>query len=129
MQQYIEDVKNNTFEEKGWAPSREEHPKAYSFVQYIPYANSRIATTALARTLSRDPQFISKKVICVAIETSFVQILVNAVCPGFVATDFNGHRGHKTVDQGAETPVWAALLTVDSEINGEFISEKAVQQW
>ena len=37
-------------------------------------------------------------------------ILVNAVSPGSVATDQNGHRGVLTPDQGAELPVWMATL-------------------
>jgi len=40
-------------------------------------------------------------------------ILVNAVNPGFVATDLNGHRGHLTVAEGAEAPVRMALLGPD----------------
>jgi hypothetical protein len=44
----------------------------------------------------------------------------------FVATDINGHTGTKTVDQGLETYLAAALLPKESKINGAFFSEKAV---
>ncbi|GAA1185844.1 SDR family oxidoreductase [Streptomyces hebeiensis] len=37
-------------------------------------------------------------------------ILVNAACPGFVATDINGGQGHLTPDQGARIPVLLATL-------------------
>lgn len=38
------------------------------------------------------------------------RILVNAVSPGFVATDINGHQGHLTPEQGARIPVRLATL-------------------
>ncbi|MFD8822425.1 SDR family oxidoreductase [Streptomyces sp. NPDC059605] len=40
-------------------------------------------------------------------------ILVNAVSPGFVATDINGHRGHLTPEQGARIPALLATLGDD----------------
>jgi len=40
-------------------------------------------------------------------------ILVNAVSPGSVATDQNGHRGVLTPDQGAKLPVRMATLPDD----------------
>jgi NAD(P)-dependent dehydrogenase (short-subunit alcohol dehydrogenase family) len=40
-------------------------------------------------------------------------IRVNAVNPGFVATDLNGHRGDRTPEEGAEAPVRLALLGAD----------------
>lgn len=39
--------------------------------------------------------------------------LANAVSPGFVTTDLNGHRSHLTAGQGADLPVKFALLGVD----------------
>jgi NAD(P)-dependent dehydrogenase (short-subunit alcohol dehydrogenase family) len=38
-------------------------------------------------------------------------IKVNAADPGFTAMDMNQHRGRKTVEQGAATPVRLALLS------------------
>jgi NAD(P)-dependent dehydrogenase (short-subunit alcohol dehydrogenase family) len=40
-------------------------------------------------------------------------ILVNAVSPGFVATDINGHQGHLTPEQGARIPALLATLGED----------------
>ena len=40
-------------------------------------------------------------------------IHVNAVSPGFVATELNDHRGHLTAEQGADVPVKLALLGAD----------------
>lgn len=40
-------------------------------------------------------------------------ILVNAVCPGFVATDLNGFRGTGTPEQGARAAVRMATIPAD----------------
>ncbi|KAK6173715.1 hypothetical protein SNE40_017121 [Patella caerulea] len=56
-------------------------------------------------------------------------IVVNACCPGYVDTDMTSHKGTKTIDQGAETPVLCALLPEGTDIRGKFLSEKAVQSW
>lgn len=40
-------------------------------------------------------------------------ILVSAVCPGYVATDLNNYSGYLTTEQGAETPIYLSLLPVD----------------
>jgi NAD(P)-dependent dehydrogenase (short-subunit alcohol dehydrogenase family) len=37
-------------------------------------------------------------------------ILVNSVCPGWVQTDMGGLGASRTVEEGADTPVWAATL-------------------
>lgn len=48
---------------------------------------------------------------------------VNAVCPGFVATDFNGHRGTGTV-QEAGTRIAKYAMIGDEGPTGKFISEE-----
>ncbi|MGC2197579.1 MAG: SDR family oxidoreductase [Terriglobales bacterium] len=47
-------------------------------------------------------------------------IKVNAVSPGFIATDMNGHRGTQTVEEGAAGPVRLALLPPDGPTGGFF---------
>jgi NAD(P)-dependent dehydrogenase (short-subunit alcohol dehydrogenase family) len=47
-------------------------------------------------------------------------IKVNSACPGFVATDLNGHRGPRTVQQGAEIIVRLATLPADGPSGGFF---------
>ena len=56
-------------------------------------------------------------------------ITVNAVSPGFVATDLNHHRGQLTVEQGAELPVRLALLGADGP-TGTFLrhDDRGAQQ-
>ncbi|KAL0028741.1 hypothetical protein WJX79_003751 [Trebouxia sp. C0005] len=54
------------------------------------------------------------------LETSYTRILaeqlksagvmVNACCPGYVDTDMTSHKGVKTLEEGADTPVWLALM-------------------
>jgi NAD(P)-dependent dehydrogenase (short-subunit alcohol dehydrogenase family) len=45
--------------------------------------------------------------------------LVNAVCPGWVATDMGG-RGGRPVEEGAAGIVWAATLPDEGPTGGFF---------
>jgi NAD(P)-dependent dehydrogenase (short-subunit alcohol dehydrogenase family) len=53
---------------------------------------------------------------------------VNAVDPGFTATDLNGHRGYKTVEQGAKAIVAMATLGADGPTGG-FFDENGPVPW
>jgi NAD(P)-dependent dehydrogenase (short-subunit alcohol dehydrogenase family) len=55
-------------------------------------------------------------------------IKVNAADPGYVATDLNQHRGHRTVQQGAIAPVRLATLPADGPTGGYF-NEDGVVPW
>lgn len=61
--------------------------------------------------------------INLAYELSNTAFRVNAVCPGFVATDFNGHRGTGTV-QEAGTRIAKYAMIGDDGPTGKFISEE-----
>lgn len=63
------------------------------------YVPSKTALTAVTMMYARD--LISER------------ILVNAVCPGFVATDLNGHRGILTPAEGAISAVQMATIAAD----------------
>lgn len=52
-------------------------------------------------------------------------ILVNAVCPGWVATDMGGSGG-RPVEAGAASVVWAALLPDDGPTGGFFRDGKPI---
>ncbi len=54
------------------------------------------------------------------------KILVNAVCPGWTATDMGG--GGRPVDEGARSIVWAALLP-DSGTTGGFFRDGRALRW
>lgn len=47
-------------------------------------------------------------------------IKVNSVCPGYCATDINGHSGPRTAAQGANAPVQYATLDDDGPSGGVF---------
>ncbi|MFT3698016.1 MAG: SDR family oxidoreductase [Kofleriaceae bacterium] len=56
------------------------------------------------------------------------RIKVNAACPGYTATDLNGHSGHRSVEQAAREPVRLALLGPDGHTGG-FSNEDGVAAW
>ncbi len=55
-------------------------------------------------------------------------ILVNAVCPGWVATDMGGAGAPRSVGQGASSIVWAATLP-DSGPTGGFFQDGKPLPW
>jgi NAD(P)-dependent dehydrogenase (short-subunit alcohol dehydrogenase family) len=55
-------------------------------------------------------------------------VLVNAVCPGWVATDMGGHGG-RPVAEGAAGIVWAAMLPSRPAINGGFFRDRQRIDW
>jgi NAD(P)-dependent dehydrogenase (short-subunit alcohol dehydrogenase family) len=69
------------------------------------YQVSKAALNALTRTL--------------AAELRRDGVLVNAVCPGWVATDMGGGGG-RPVSEGAGSVLWAALLPDDGPTGGFF---------
>jgi NAD(P)-dependent dehydrogenase (short-subunit alcohol dehydrogenase family) len=66
--------------------------------------------------------------IQLANEMKDVGIKVNSANPGYTATDLNQHRGVKTVEQGAATPVRLALLPDDGPTGGVF-SDEGPEPW
>ena len=55
-------------------------------------------------------------------------ILVNSVCPGWVQTDMGGTNASRTVEEGADTPVWAATLQ-DNGPTGGFFRDRRPIAW
>jgi NAD(P)-dependent dehydrogenase (short-subunit alcohol dehydrogenase family) len=55
-------------------------------------------------------------------------ILINAACPGYVATDLNGFSGHRTPEQGAAIAVRLATLPADGPTGG-FFDENGAIPW
>lgn len=60
-----------------------------------------------------------------AAEESGIQ--VNSVCPGWVRTDMGGSAASRSVEKGAETPVW--LATAEKIPSGKFLRDKKVINW
>lgn len=59
-------------------------------------------------------------------ESSGHNVLVNAVCPGWVRTDMGGRSASRSVEKGAETIVWAATLPDDGPSGGFFRDKKPI---
>jgi NAD(P)-dependent dehydrogenase (short-subunit alcohol dehydrogenase family) len=59
---------------------------------------------------------------------AFPQMRINAVDPGYTATDFNDHRGTKSVEQGAEIIVRMAELDASGP-TGTYVDENGVLPW
>ena len=55
-------------------------------------------------------------------------IKVNAVCPGYCATDLNGNSGPRSAAQGAVAPVRYATLADDGP-SGGFYNEDGPVAW
>ncbi|XP_012687784.2 carbonyl reductase [NADPH] 1-like [Clupea harengus] len=57
-------------------------------------------------------------------------ILLNACCPGWVRTDMAGPKAMKSPEEGAETPVYLALLPAGAtEPHGQLVWDKVVHEW
>src|SRR3954451_24905118 len=56
------------------------------------------------------------------------EMRVNCVDPGYTATDFNQHRGDKTVEQGAEAIVMMALLDASGP-TGAYVDDQGTVPW
>ncbi|XP_078513016.1 carbonyl reductase [NADPH] 1-like [Lissotriton helveticus] len=106
MEKFVEDTKNEKHSQEGWPNTA--------------YGVSKIGVTVLSMIQARK---LTK-------ERGADGILLNACCPGWVKTDMAGDKAPKTPDQGAETPVYLALLPIDAEgPHGQFVSEKKVGKW
>jgi NAD(P)-dependent dehydrogenase (short-subunit alcohol dehydrogenase family) len=66
--------------------------------------------------------------VAYAKELRETRIKVNAADPGFTATDFNHHRGYRTVEQAAVIAVRLATLDADGP-TGTFQDENGVVPW
>ena len=53
-------------------------------------------------------------------------ILVNSVCPGWVRTDMGGSSASRSVEEGTDTPVWAATLPDNGPIGGFFRDRRPI---
>lgn len=66
--------------------------------------------------------------VILAYELKDTKIKVNSADPGFTATDLNGHRGTKTVEQGAS--IIADLATLpDDGATGSYFDDQSVLPW
>lgn len=61
--------------------------------------------------------------VVLAYELKNTNFKVNAICPGYTKTDFNGHRGHGTVEDAGKRIIKYALVDNDGP-TGKFFSEE-----
>jgi NAD(P)-dependent dehydrogenase (short-subunit alcohol dehydrogenase family) len=66
--------------------------------------------------------------VMLASELKGTDILVNAVCPGWVRTDMGGSNATRSVEEGAVTPVWLATLP-DGGPTGYNFYDKKQNRW
>ncbi|MCH5586064.1 SDR family oxidoreductase [Shimazuella sp. AN120528] len=64
----------------------------------------------------------------IAAEVNGFNILVNAVCPGWVQTDMGGSDAVRSVEEGAKGVVWAATLP-DNHLSGAFFRDGKQLNW
>lgn len=83
-------------------------------IQSVSYAPSKTALNAVT--------------VAFANELYDTTIKVNAVCPGFTATDLNNFRGTRSVEEGARQAVRLALLGVDGP-TGIFSNDDGLVPW
>ena len=102
MEAFKSAVKEGKEREKGW-------PSAA-------YAVSKSGITGMTRAIALQHKQQGGKV------------LVNSCCPGWVSTDMTKHRGTKTVDEGAQTPVVLALGDIRGKY-GEFWQGERIIEW
>ncbi|WP_428943981.1 SDR family oxidoreductase [Pantoea sp. FN060301] len=88
------------------------HP--YARVEAMGYTSSKTALNAVT--------------VAFAKELAEYGISVNAVDPGYTATDFNGHTGDRSVSQAAEGIVWLASLNAP-EATGKFYFDRQQAPW
>jgi len=92
LQTFVREVETGQYTQHGWPGNA--------------YRISKIGLNALTRILAR--------------ERASTGIRVNAVCPGWVRTDMGGRNAPRSVEAGARSIVWAALLGEDGPSGGFF---------
>jgi len=105
MREFVQHAKQGTHGDAGFPPSA--------------YGVSKIGVTVLTRVHARRLTEEGRK-----------DVLVNCCCPGRVRTDMSTPSSPKSPDEGAETPVYLALLPPGAkDPHGQYLSDKTVQPW
>ncbi|GAA3316096.1 SDR family oxidoreductase [Nonomuraea dietziae] len=77
---------------------------------------------------SPSKSFLNAVTVQYARQFAGTNILINAACPGLVATDFTGFHGPRTPEQGAATAIRLAALP-DGGPTGSFFEDDGVIPW
>jgi NAD(P)-dependent dehydrogenase (short-subunit alcohol dehydrogenase family) len=87
-----------------------------------------MAAAGLPPSLAYLPSKTALNAVTVQYAKAEPAIKVNAGCPGYCATDLNGHRGTRTAAQGATIAVTLATLGDDGPTGG-FNDDSGVVAW
>ncbi|XP_071803174.1 carbonyl reductase [NADPH] 1-like [Asterias amurensis] len=103
MKEFVEIANQGDHLSKGWPNSA--------------YGTTKLGVIAATKALAQKKQNENPK----------DDILIMACCPGYVDTDMSSHKGPKTPDEGADTPVYLAMLQPGSAgFNGNMYSDRAL---
>lgn len=91
-------------------------------------ATAELTAGPVAAAYSPSKTFLNAVTLQYVRELSGTNILINAGCPGYVATDLNGFRGVRTPEQGAAIAVRLATLPDDGP-TGQFFDDTGVVPW
>jgi len=89
---------------------------------------AEVASSPLSVAYAPSKTFLNAVTVQYAKELSDTNILINAACPGYCATDLNGFRGARTPEQGAAIAVRLATLPDDGPTGG-FFEDAGVVPW
>ena len=98
MQSFVAAAEDGTHESKGWPSSN--------------YGMSKLGVIAWTKMMARDEPTIR----------------INAVCPGWCATDMSSQRGTRTAEEGARG-AFRLATTLDEEISGKFFIDEHLIDW
>ncbi|XP_074263288.1 (+)-neomenthol dehydrogenase-like [Silene latifolia] len=96
VKEFLIDFKEGTFTEKGWIPA------------LAAYFASKAVLNAYTRVVAKENP----------------SIIVNCLCPGFIATDINGFAGDLPIEEGAGRVVRQALVPHGSPSGLYFINDR-----
>jgi NAD(P)-dependent dehydrogenase (short-subunit alcohol dehydrogenase family) len=91
-------------------------------------AGDESLTGPISVAYSPSKTFLNAVTVQYAKELRDTTILINAGCPGYVATDLNGFRGVRTPEQGAAIAIRLATLPGDGPTGG-FFEDAGVVPW
>ncbi|WP_431972821.1 SDR family oxidoreductase [Micromonospora haikouensis] len=91
-------------------------------------AEGELTTGPVAVAYSPSKTFLNAVTVQYVRELRGTNILINAACPGYVATDLNNFQGVRTPEQGAAIAIRLATLPDDGPTGG-FFEDAGVVPW